>query len=90
MPFKARTFIRLADPSDPDDPGVVKAPGDKITKDEFTAAGQKDENIKSLLDSGAITENFDDEIDSVHAPVEPVYEGTDTHVIANDGGTGNE
>lgn len=50
-------FIERGDEKPGDLPyGLPKAPGDKITKAEMQAAQQSDEDIASLVASGAIEE----------------------------------
>lgn len=60
--MKALTVVNL--------PGVGrKNPGDKITKKELAGAGQNDDNIKQLVDDGAIGDD-DDELHLDHQPIE--------------------
>lgn len=46
-----------------------KEPGSKITKDEWAAAGQTDEDIQNMLDAGSISDDMDAELHPDHRPV---------------------
>lgn len=58
--YKALTFVNL--------PGTDKrvAPGGTITAADFEAAKQTEEDIQSLIDGGAISEDMDAELHPDH------------------------
>lgn len=85
--YKALTFIFLNDPDDPEG-GVKKTPGEKITKKELTDSGQTDENIQQLLDSKAISEDMEAEVDEAHKEVVAEADEGNVHIVAGDGGQG--
>lgn len=67
--YKALTVINL--PYHNDGKGLRKEPGEKITKAEMNDAQQTDDDIKALIDSGAISEDMDADIHPAHLPVDP-------------------
>ena len=78
--YKALTFLMVGDEK--------KSPGDSVSLAELEAAGQTPENVKQLLESGALG-GQDDEIDPAHQPVEvEAPAGSENHVIAGDAGKG--
>jgi hypothetical protein len=48
---------------------IRKEPGDKITKAEWDAAGQTDEDIQNMVNAGSISEDMDAELHPDHRPV---------------------
>lgn len=82
MAYKALTHILL--------PGteVRKAPGETITKQEMKDAGQTDENIQQLLESGTISEDMSVDVHPDHAPVEIEAAPGSQNVVASDEGSG--
>jgi hypothetical protein len=84
MPYKALTYLMVGD--------TRYSPGDSIKKSDLSDAGQTSENIKELLDGGAISENMDAEIHPDHKFEQELLapEGTDNHVIASDAGNGGD
>lgn len=79
--YKALTYLNLP-------PDNRKAPGDPITEKELKDAGQDDEHIDALRESGAIG-GPTDEIHEDHAVVEtPPNPNADQNIT--DGETGGE
>jgi hypothetical protein len=63
---KALTYVNLP-------PANRKSPGDTITQEEWDATNplQTEEDIQSLIDQGAISEDMNAEIHPDHLPVDP-------------------
>jgi hypothetical protein len=81
--YKALTFINLPVLD------IKKAPGDIISTEEFTQGGQTEENIKSLIESGALSTDMDAPLHPDNQPVPiPIVETSDFNVNASDEGKG--
>ena len=82
MPYKALTFVNLP-------PNNKKVPGDKITDKELKDAGQTADDIKALVNGGAIGSEAT-ALDEAHDPVK--VEGVEGHVnvITGDWATGDD
>lgn len=82
MAYKALTYLVLGD--------VRKSPGDSISDKELKDAGQEEDNIQALIDSGALGDK-DAEIHPDHVMADPeASEGSDNNVNASDAGGGKE
>jgi hypothetical protein len=74
--MKALTYIVLGDKR--------YEPGDSITRTDLKNAGQTEEQIRELVDGGALGEESD-ELHPDHMPIE-----VPQMITANDGGSGGE
>jgi hypothetical protein len=80
--FKALTFLNLP-------PDNRKAPGDPISMQELKDAGQDEDNIEALLESGAMGGSTD-EIDEAHiVPETPPNPMADVNISNGEGGVSN-
>jgi len=73
---------------------VRKEPGDEVTEEELKAAGQTEEDIQRLRDSGGLGDD-DDDLHPDYAPVELPARETEfeeddeyRHLTADDNGKG--
>lgn len=62
--YKSLTYVNLPVVD------VMKSPGDEITDEELEAAGQDEEAVQSLLDSGAISTDMEAPLHPDHLPVD--------------------
>lgn len=86
MPYKALTFIML---------GEEKiSPGDEISDAQLEEAGQTEEHIAELVESGALSTDMDADVHPDHQlPIpesdEVAAEGESRQLRSGDGGDGN-
>lgn len=87
--FKALTFLKLRVPGGGDE-GVLKSPGDSVTRAELEDAGQDQDDIDRLFADGALGYP-DDPIHPDHAPPEISVPETSDHAVSSDetGGGGD-
>jgi hypothetical protein len=87
MAYKALTYINIP-------PNNRKIPGDTITKKELQESDppQTDDDIKKLIDGGAMSEDMDAPINKAHAPIEirPSANPISIDVVTGDVGGGED